>query len=422
MLFSPKAKKLILIYSTAALVTLSVLSAVLYERLSFYRLAAAYSSGQSLDTAVAAVNDMSEELSKSLYATDGSMCAKLCCEIYADSLAAEAAVSSLPFDTYELEQIAGFINTAGDYAYSLCCSASEDGFTDQQRRELSEMSDTSAGLAQKLLELQAGVNNGVTLMDTVEVELPNIGVGTDPTVGDTLRELESGFPKAAALRYDGQYTASDDAKDGTLTEAEILSIAAKAAGAEERALKEEYSYEGSGSRRCYSYGDLTICVSADGLRSMGQSRLVSDVSIDEETARAAAEDFLSRLGFSELTLSHRETAGAVMRYEYVPVMDGAMCIDNCVTISVAMDDGGIFAFNAENYDSEKPELRWNFSDGELRSKLPEDLEVLSAAKVVIRSAGMLNVPCYEYVCRDAKGRGVRIYVDADKGTQCRIEV
>lgn len=41
---SAKAKQLIIIYTAAALVTLSVLSAVLYSKLAVYRLTALYSS------------------------------------------------------------------------------------------------------------------------------------------------------------------------------------------------------------------------------------------------------------------------------------------------------------------------------------------------------------------------------------------
>lgn len=53
---SAKAKQLIIIYTAAALVTLSVLSAVLYSKLAVYRLTALYSSSGAFETTVSAVD------------------------------------------------------------------------------------------------------------------------------------------------------------------------------------------------------------------------------------------------------------------------------------------------------------------------------------------------------------------------------
>lgn len=60
---SAKAKQLIVIYTAAALVTLSVLSAVLYSKLADYRLTALYSSSGAFETTVSAV-DRAEPLAQ----------------------------------------------------------------------------------------------------------------------------------------------------------------------------------------------------------------------------------------------------------------------------------------------------------------------------------------------------------------------
>ena len=138
---SAKAKQLIIIYTAAALVTLSVLSAVLYSKLADYRLTALYSSSGAFETTVSAVDGLSRSLKKSLYVTDATLGRSICTQAYANALAAEAALSALPFSTQELEQLSGFLNRAGDYAKSLGAQ-SGDKLSDEQKQQLKTMSDT----------------------------------------------------------------------------------------------------------------------------------------------------------------------------------------------------------------------------------------------------------------------------------------
>ena len=132
---SAKAKQLIIIYTAAALVTLSVLSAVLYSKLAVYRLTALYSSSGAFETTVSAVDGLSRSLKKSLYVTDATLGRSICTQAYSNALAAEAALSALPFSTQELEQLSGFLNRAGDYAKSLGAQ-SGDKLSDEQKQQL----------------------------------------------------------------------------------------------------------------------------------------------------------------------------------------------------------------------------------------------------------------------------------------------
>ena len=417
-MISRKAKRLIGIYTVAAIMVLSVLSAVLYEHLSGLRRAVGYSAGASFETAVSSVSDMSRALHTSLYATDGSMCTKLCSRICSDALAAEAAISVLPFDTYELEQIAGFINTAGDYAYALCCSAADEGFTERQIEELTAMSQTAAQLAERLISLQYGVNSGLAVMDQAETTVANVGVGDTPTVSAELLGYERDFPKAEPLRYDGRYGYDTRRAEGTLDKTSMRELAAKAAGCPAQELREEYSGDGVA---CYGYGDMTLCVSSRGLESMGRSRLISERSVDMEAAETAAKDFLAAQGFDGLQLSRRRDQGWTAAFEFAPVSDGALCIDDKLTVTVALDDGSVCGFNAESYRGGEVEANWSISADEARKKLPDSAEELSCARVILRSDGRQDTPCYEFLCAGADTERLLIYVDADRGVQCRID-
>ena len=291
---SKKMKQILGIYVVAALVTLSLLCAVGYAHLTQLRRMAAYAARSSFETTVRSVDAMGAALQKSLYATDGGLCGSLCGEIFASASAAEASLSVLPFDTQELEQLSGFINRAGDYAYSLAPQTGEKGFTQEQQQQLAEFAAQAGDFAALLRDLQTEVNNGILTLDSREQRLQNVGREEEKLLSAALLDYRLGYD-GEELRYDGKYTAREEQTAGELSPEQAKAIAARAAGVEERELKEEYDYTGPDGRRCYSAGEVMLCVSSRGLESLAQTRLVSESSISLEQARQAAVKFLEQL-------------------------------------------------------------------------------------------------------------------------------
>lgn len=418
---SGKAKFIFGTYIAAALVVLSVCCAIGYSRLTDYRRAAAYSSRASFETTVKAVDSMGSALKKSLYATDGGMCSSLCGQVYASASAAEAALLSLPFATQELENLAGFLNLAGDYAYSLAPVVSEEGFTQEQQEQMESFSQQAGDFAALLRQLQMDLNNGLVLLDSREQRLQNVGEPDEGKISAALLEYETGFD-GSAFEYDGKYTLKDDPEAGELSEEEAKELAATVAGVESRELKEEYSYSGTDGRRCYSAGDMIICVSSRGLESIGQSRLVSSGRLSTEKARQRAEEFLSKLGLEEMALISYSDTGTVASFNFAQVQDDALRLDSGVKVSVALDDGSIYAYNGEDYSYETAELSWNTDEKTAAQQLPESVSSEGVRRVTIQSEGGREIPCYEFSCLNAQGENLKIYVDAQTGKQCRIDI
>lgn len=418
---SKKAKFIIATYLTAALVALSLCCAIGYTRLTDYRRSAAYSARASFETTVSAVDRMGSALKKSLYATDGGLCGSICGEVYAEAMAAEAAMASMPFATQELENLSGFLNLVGDYAYSLCTQAAEEGFTQEQQAQLTAFSQQAEEFAGMLRELQTNLNNGLVLLDSREQRLQNVGVEDGEKVSAALLDYEAGFD-GGELDYDGKFTAKEAAEAGSLSEEEALALAAKVAGVESRELKEEYDYAGADGRRCYSAGSMMICVSSRGLESIGQSRLVSSGRISTDKARQIAQDFLGQLELEEMALVSYSDSGTVASFNFAQVQDEALRLDSGVKISVALDDGSIYAYNAENYSSSQAEVQWNTKQEQAQEKLPDNVSTQGVRRVIIHSAGDRDLPCYEFSCLDGEGQALKIYINADTGRQCKIEI
>ena len=415
-----KGKIILSAYALAAAAVLTGLSWTGQAGLNDYRAAARYSAGQAFEETVRAVEALSESLAKSRYAGDGSMCSRVCCEACANAGAAESAMASLPFDTQELEQLSAFLNVAGDYAYTLCAQAAEQGFTETQREELNRLSGQAADFAQRLRETQGDLNDGTVRYDSREKRLRNVGEEPGEALSARLLGFEKDFEPGEPLRYDGRYGCEKRQKLGYLTEEEMLQTAADFAGRPPEELSLLYRYEGIDGQRCYRTGDLFLCVSRCGVESMAQSRLVSEALISGEEAREIAEAFLEQHGFSELELQNSEERGNLCRFFYAKTQEGAVCLDNGIRLAIALDDGSVYSFSAEDYCEDPAELSWNVTEEEAAEKLVEGLSLESGRRVILKSPGERDQACYEFRCLDREGRSVRIYVDAATGKQCEI--
>ncbi len=220
--------------------------------------------------------------------------------------------------------------------------------------------------------------------------------------------------------YDGRYGCEKKSRAGYLTEEEMLAEAADFVGAQPEELTLLYRYEGNDCRRCYRYEDCFLCVSRAGVDSMAQSRLVEEARIDPAEARKIAEDFLAARGFDALSPAGEENSGTVLSLRYCASQDGADCPENCVRLAVALDDGSIYSYNAEDYCSEKAAVSWSVDEESARQALPEGLSVRETRKLICKSEGLRDVPCYAFFCEDGEGANVSVYVSAETGRQFRI--
>ena len=415
---SAKAKRLAVIYTAAALVALSVLAWTGWERLGFYRRESGFASSRAFEEAAAAAADLSLTLKKLAYVTDDALGRRLCAEAAADARAAQTAISVLPFATWELEQTQGYLNRCGDYAMSLVSEPPDNA----ARECLRELSEAAAGLSGRLKELRAMLADGSAEMDSRETPLQNLGASETPKLSALLLDYERGFDAPEAFAYEGVFSPRESPAPGTLSESETLAIAAKAAGVEARELREERTAEGPEGRRCYSAGGLLIGVSARGLEFLAQSRLIGAAALTAEDASAVAERFLEANGFAGLRLDSAGDNGALAVLHYAPEQDGALRVDDGVTVSVALDDASVYAFDATRFDPERAAVSWEASIEDARAALPENAAALSERRVIRDSPGGRPRAQYEFICEGSEGERVRIYVDAATGRQSEIAV
>lgn len=409
-------------YISAAIIVLGLFAAVSSQNLKKYRLASDYSAAQAFEETVAAVESMSKTLAKTPYATDRDMCASLCSQVYADALAAEAAMSTLPFATYELEQISGYLNQTGDYALTLCRSVAEDGFSDTERENMSKLSVLSTKLNEALSQLRQEFHDGNLDMDSSEIRLMNVGTEQNGKLSEGVLQTESEFPKRDALTYDGKYSFKSHSTGSSVhvSDVQMLAAAARCAGLSPAQMTLDYSFEDGSGRKVYASGDTKVCVAPEGVVSMSNSRLIEQGGIAEDDAKKAAESFVDSMGFENMVLTDTESADTSVRYTFISTQDDALCPDNYLTVTVALDNCTVYAFNAEHYSPEKCNVAWNVTEIEAAGAVPDSLEVQETRKVIVDSVGGNDTPCFEFLCKNEAGDNVTVRVNAATGKQSDI--
>ncbi len=415
-----KSKILLASYLSVLILALGLCAWASQWGLSWYRRSVNESASLAYEETVRSVQALAAALDQGPYATDSAMCDRICCEAAASAAAAESALSTLPFSTWELEQLSAWLNTAGDYARSLCGQG--EPFTRRQRQELETLARTADEFSDTLLNLRQGLQDREIQMDSREKRLRNVGTETGPLLSGELLAYEADF-EPLSLRYDGRYGAEPEKKSGgLLTQGEMLRAAAEFLDLPEHELESAADYAEGETRLCFRAGDRLICVSRAGVESMSCSRLVCEEKLSLDQARAAAEDFLQSRGYGELRLLDQEQSACLARFRYAREQDGALCPDCALSLSIALDDGSLYAFDASRYDPTPLSLSWTLDEDSARKALPEGLESAEAERMVLRSPGGLALPCYVFRAPDGEGRTVEIAVSAETGKQLRIRV
>ena len=131
---------------------------------------------------------------------------------------------------------------------------------------------------------------------------------------------------------------------------------------------------------------------------------------------------LSALGLEDMALVSYGNSGTIASFNFAQVQDGALRLGSGVKVSVALDDGSIYSYNGEDYSYEEAELNWNTDQETAAGQLPENVSSQGQRRVTIESEGGRELPCYEFNCINSQGESLTIYVNAETGKQCRIDI
>ena len=202
----------------------------------------------------------------------------------------------------------------------------------------------------------------------------------------------------------------------------MLAAAAGFLGVDPSELEPEYRSETGDGRRCYRAGDRWLTVGRGGVESLTTSRLVGEEKLSLTQAKAAARRILRERGYEDLTLLREEQKACLALFTFARSQDEALCPDCVLRLTIALDDGSLYAFDASEYDASAYAVSWELEEDAAREALPAALRDAECSPMILRSPGGEPVPCYVFTAQDEEGKQVEIAVRADTGRQYRIRV
>ncbi|MBS1399305.1 MAG: hypothetical protein HPZ86_00760 [Clostridia bacterium] len=144
-------------------------------------------------------------------------------------------------------------------------------------------------------------------------------------------------------------------------------------------------------------------------------------NFDLERSKMIAEDYLSALGYENMTAVWVNESGTQATFNFAYEQNGAVYYPDMVKVKVCETKGKVVGFDAvaflKNHRT-RAELNTQVSIGEAQEKLNPNLRVEASRLTVIPVDGK-ETAAYEFVC-DYQGDTYFIYVDAMTGEEVRI--
>lgn len=434
-----KAKILLTSYVVALILGLSGYAYAVSGTAGSYRTYNDTEYRRAMAQLVSSMEQLDSALQKGQYAVGTVVTSKVYTQAYASAQSAGTALSILPLEQYELEEVAGFIAQVEEYAGAKV-SAAADGvaFSDEDRTTAGQLSELTGRLTESLSELYRALSSGnMTIRGPKLTGLTaNVLDQSEIVLEDAILGTISDFPETPELHYDGRY--SSDHSDAyaalsslpAVTETEAMMVAQELLKLQDGELTSMGRSDGAAPAFYFSLqrdtGNLTIAVTQAGGKVLLylNDHLATEERISVDDARKAAENFLARAGYEGFTAYEERRSWGLLEQTYVYQNGEITSLGDTVKVSVNMDDGTIAGFDAaeflRNHVDRPAETPAMTREEVQRISIPTGLTVNSAALTYYTSESGKTTLCWRFQCQTERGGVCLIYADANTGKQVEI--
>ena len=270
----------------------------------------------------------------------------------------------LPFSSTELEKTSAFINTVGDYAFSLAQKSGRgEKFTQEEKNGLRSLSDTASNLSMNLKDLQDQMGSAMVSLDEYVRSVNELdnreGEFIPQTLADSISVSEEEFPELPSLIYDGPFSQHLKTSSPKFLEGreEIDQLQGRKAAASFLGVRTERVFptadqEGLLPTYCYAAEingeQVNLWVSKTGgvVYGMLNTRQVQSSQLTAKEALDTATKMLERWGYSDMKESYYLISNNVLTANFAYVQDGIICYPDLIKVGIAMDTGALQSFEA----------------------------------------------------------------------------
>ncbi|MCA1054662.1 germination protein YpeB [Rossellomorea aquimaris] len=353
---------------------------------------------------------------------------------------AHSDVGQLPLTLLPFNKTEEFLSKIGDFSYRVAVRDLDDKpLTDKEYKSLQQLYDQSADMQNELRRVQhLVIENNLRWMD-VEMALASGKEKADNTIIDGFKTVEknvSGYDEASFGSTTFVNTQKRDEnfkklKGEQISKKEAVAILRKYSGID-KSKDAKVTKSGKGSNFKFysvSIGNGQTEASMDVTQKGGypiwyiNNREVKESKIGLNKAADYATKFLKENKFENLELFESVQYDKIGVFTYVTVIDGVRIYPDAIKIKVALDNGQIVGFAAEEYlrSNHAREIpKASLALEQAKEETNPNLKVMEERQAIIVNDLNEEVLCYEFLGMLGNDT-YRIFVNANTGEEEKVE-
>ena len=415
-------------FSVATMLVLAALAVQENGRAEMTQTQLQYGYMRAVEDLSLSLDNIKTTLNKGMYSNSATMMTQLSGKLWNEAANAKAALAQLPVEELNLEQTYKFLSQVGNYSQSLAEKFSGgEALSGDEKENLKILYGYAEDLSSKMWQVEKRIEDGEITFSDVN----SAGNGAQAvSVTEGFTDFEEGFSNYPTLIYDGPFSDHILEKEPLMIKNQQEVTVEQAAEKAKRASGETslvISDEEGGKMPSYVFENTNTVVAVTkqgGLFSyMLKYRRIEDSSLSASQATEIAKKYMADLGITNMTETYYELNNGMCICNFAGTQNGVVLYTDLIKIGVALDNGEILSFDARGYITNHTVRSLNkpkISESEAAEKLSDAINIKETNLCVIPSDGMNERYCYEFVCTDADGKQILVYINADTGEEEQI--
>jgi spore germination protein len=353
---------------------------------------------------------------------------------------AHSDVGQLPLTLLPFNKTEEFLSNIGDFSYRVAVRDLDDKpLTDKEYNSLEKLYNQSADIQKELRRVQhLVIKNNLRWMD-VEMALASGKESADNTIIDGFKTVEKNVTGYDEASFGSTTFVNSQKRDENfkklkgeqISKKDAVAILRKYSGID-KSKDAKVASSGKGSDFKFysvSIGNGNTEASMDVTQKGGypiwyiNNREVKESKISLNKAAEKATQFLKENKFEKLELFESVQYDKMGIFTYVTVLDGVRVYPDAIKVKVALDNGQIIGFAAEeylrnNHDREVAEPAIALE--EAKKETNPNLKVMEERLAIIVNDLNEEVLCYEFLGMLGNDT-YRIFINANTGEEEKIE-
>lgn len=370
------------------------------------------------------VNNVENNLAKTLISKDAKHSTDTLTKIWADSNLSVNYMKNIPFNSKGSDKTINFLNQVSDYCYTLSRKTLiGNELNDEDFSNLKKLHEYSSNLKNILNQISFDLNSGAISWDDLKSDKKLNDVEDNTNI---FSSIDGNFDDYEGLIYDGAYSnyINKEEKKGltgeNISEDEAKNRMIKIFGEDS---KVKINGKQNGDIESYnitvekdkSKFDVQLSVKGGWIVEIDKNRSVGEEKIEDNEAIQKGKEYLEKLGYKSMKETYFLKEAGIVTINYAYEENGVLMYPDLIKVKVALDNGEILGMEALGYlnSHTNRNLPQNIiSIDEAREKLSDNITVENERMAVIPLVDKTEKYCYEFKGK-VENKEFLVYINAE---------